>query len=193
MSRHGSIYTRLVQVSLYAVMILAAPALFARTFVAFGPQTYGRSTGAPQQVTTPFDVRNPNASYTLEITDNTLSSAIVTLNGAEIFGTSDFNQKVGQLSKAVTLQAHNTLAVELRSAPENGFTLRITGVDNDLPTIVATTAPAANAAGWNNSDVTVLYACDDATSGVATCPGAKIVSVEGVVEVPGTATDIGPV
>lgn len=190
MSRHGSIYSRLVQLSLYAVILLAAPALFARTFVAFGPQSYGRSTAAPQPVTASIDVRNPNTSYTLEITDSTVSSAIVRLNGVEIFGTNDFNQKVASLSKAVTLQAHNSLTIELRSAPQDGFTLRVVGVDDEVPTISATAAPPPNAAGWNNTDVTVTFTCADAISGVATCPPASTASAEGVATVSGTAVDV---
>ncbi|HKS23398.1 MAG TPA: Ig-like domain-containing protein [Thermoanaerobaculia bacterium] len=43
-------------------------------------------------------------------------------------------------------------------------------VDLTPPTIEAHVAPAPNAAGWNNSDVTVSFTCSDALSGIATCP-----------------------
>jgi hypothetical protein len=47
-----------------------------------------------------------------------------------------------------------------------------------------------NAAGWHNQDVTVSFTCDDAISGVATCPDPTLVDVEGVAQViTGTAID----
>lgn len=52
-------------------------------------------------------------------------------------------------------------------------------IDETLPTINATTTPAANAAGWSNSDVTISYLCSDALSGVVLCPPPRVVSIEG--------------
>jgi hypothetical protein len=52
-------------------------------------------------------------------------------------------------------------------------------VDQTGPTISPDVQPAPNAAGWNNSAVTVSYACDDATSGVASCPGADTIAADG--------------
>jgi hypothetical protein len=43
-------------------------------------------------------------------------------------------------------------------------------LDRTAPTIAASHDPAPNGAGWNRSDVTVTFACDDALSGVAACP-----------------------
>src|SRR4029078_10505750 len=43
------------------------------------------------------------------------------------------------------------------------------------PTIVATAAPAANANGWNTTDVVVSFVCTNATS----CPTLSTVSSEG--------------
>ena len=43
------------------------------------------------------------------------------------------------------------------------------------PTIVATVTPAANANGWHNTNVTLTFACTNAT----TCPGPATVSTEG--------------
>jgi hypothetical protein len=49
------------------------------------------------------------------------------------------------------------------------------------PTIQGTRAPAANANGWNNEDVTVSFTCSDSTggSGVASCPADVTLSSEG--------------
>jgi hypothetical protein len=65
-------------------------------------------------------------------------------------------------------------------------------VDQGAPTIGGSGTPA-NAAGWNNSDVTVSFTCTDEVggSGVASCgPTPVIVSAEGTTSVTGTATDV---
>jgi RHS repeat-associated protein len=57
--------------------------------------------------------------------------------------------------------------------------------------ITAAASPAANAAGWNNTNVTVTYTC---TGGLApvSCPGQTTVSTEGANQViTATATDAG--
>jgi large repetitive protein len=63
--------------------------------------------------------------------------------------------------------------------------------DTVPPTIRATVTPAPNANGWNNSNVTVTFLCDDpGGSGVKTCPPATTFTSEGVgLSVQGTATD----
>src|SRR5258708_8717810 len=63
-------------------------------------------------------------------------------------------------------------------------------IDKTPPTISAVAAPAPNAAGWNNSDVTVSFTCADALSGIAVCQPNDIVSTEGLHQtVSGTDTD----
>jgi microsomal dipeptidase-like Zn-dependent dipeptidase len=52
-------------------------------------------------------------------------------------------------------------------------------VDKAAPVIVASRTPAANPAGWNNTDVTASFACSDALSGVASCSAAQTLSGEG--------------
>ena len=55
--------------------------------------------------------------------------------------------------------------------------------DATPPTITATVSPAANAAGWHHSDVTVTFACDDPDSGITTCPPPVTVTTEGTGQV----------
>ncbi|HEY6308046.1 MAG TPA: Ig-like domain-containing protein, partial [Candidatus Angelobacter sp.] len=63
-------------------------------------------------------------------------------------------------------------------------------IDRVNPTIIGSIVPAPNAAGWNNSNVTVNFACSDDNSGVATCSGPVPVTTEGANQiVTGTATD----
>jgi hypothetical protein len=62
-------------------------------------------------------------------------------------------------------------------------------IDKTPPTITGTLTPAANANGWNNTDVTVTWTCADALSGVRSCSGPTTLSAEGVQTVTGTADD----
>ncbi len=66
-----------------------------------------------------------------------------------------------------------------------------TGFPTDTvpPTIIATVSPTPNAAGWNNSDVTVTFECQDNEPGVV-CPAPVSVMNEGANQtVGGTARD----
>ena len=47
------------------------------------------------------------------------------------------------------------------------------------PSITAARAPAPNAAGWSNGDVTVTFACVDPLSSLASCPAPVTVATEG--------------
>jgi RHS repeat-associated protein len=54
-------------------------------------------------------------------------------------------------------------------------------INNDTvaPTITATASPAPNAAGWNNSNVTVTFTCADERSGIVSCSAPVTISDEG--------------
>src|SRR5258707_3826224 len=179
-----------------AFLLVGTTSARAGTFTAFGPQDFTRGTGAPVTVTTSFSVRNPNTQYTLKVFNGGLqdtqtelvSSGFVTVNGVQVVGPSNFNQNVAEVDVPVTLQGSNTIAVQVRGQPGGLLTIEIIGVDNDPPTIQATVSPAPNAAGWNNSNVTVTFTCADATSGVANCPSPITVTTEGANQtVSGTA------
>ena len=63
-------------------------------------------------------------------------------------------------------------------------------IDKTPPSITAAADRAANAAGWYNASVTVSFTCSDALSGVASCPAAQKLSLEGANQTAtGTATD----
>lgn len=125
------------------------------TWNAFGPSTYTRDTGKPQTVAASFSVLNPNTQFTLHVDDSGVSSAVISLNGTQVFGPSDFNPNVATLDRAVTLAATNMVQVELRGKPGSSLAVTVIGVDNDPPSITENKAPAPNSFGWNNSNVNV--------------------------------------
>jgi len=199
MSRRSNLqFLRALKLS--SVILLAAAGAcptWAKTFEAFGPETFVRSTGAPMSVVRSFGILTPNTTYTLRINNGGLngdlpkvSSAVVTLNGVQIVGPDEFDRTPSVIEKPINLSFSNQLIVQLRSAPGSGLALQIIGVDNDPPTISAIINPAPNAAGWNNSNVTVSFTCSDKTSGVASCPSPVAVTTEGANQiVSGTSLD----
>jgi hypothetical protein len=189
-----------VLLCLFAGFLVFLPSLvYSGSFVAFGPESYTRAAGNPVTVLRAFTVRNPNTIYTLQIyngglTDGELekvSSSVITLNGVQVVGPSEFNQKVALVEKPVVLAENNQFSVELRGQPGGGIAIQIVGVDNDPPTISATVNPPANQSGWNNSNVTVSFSCNDSTSGIAHCPSPTPVNSDGANQVvSGTALDL---
>ena len=70
------------------------------------------------------------------------------------------------------------------------FTSPAMRIDKTPPNISATRTPEPNAAGWNNTEVTVSFTASDTGSGVETCSAPITVSTEGANQfVTGTATD----
>jgi microsomal dipeptidase-like Zn-dependent dipeptidase len=70
----------------------------------------------------------------------------------------------------------------------NAATVRI---DRTAPTIDAAPSPSANAAGWNNSAVTVSFTCADTLSGIDSCAAAAVLNAEGVNQsASGNAADV---
>jgi hypothetical protein len=170
----------------------------AATFTVFGPKDYSRSAGKPTTASSSFSVLNPGTFYVVHVYNggkngqfpDRASSSVIGLNGVEVVGPSDFNQQVWHIERPVGLLGNNELTVEIRSKPGSGMTIEILGIDNDPPTIVAVVSPPPNAAGWNNSSVTVSFECADAASGVAFCSPPVAITSEGASQlVTGTAID----
>ncbi|HEV2987429.1 MAG TPA: hypothetical protein VG759_03235 [Candidatus Angelobacter sp.] len=152
---------------------------------------YTRVTGEPQTVSDNFSVLNPNTHYTLHIDNHGVSSAVISVNGTQIFGPSDFDPHVAALDRAVTLTSKNKVTVELRGKPEASLAITVIGVDNDPPSILELVTPPPNGFGWNNTNVGVSFICSDATSGIAVCPAPLVLNKEGLNQVAaGIAVDL---
>jgi FG-GAP-like repeat len=134
---------------------------------------------------------NTSATLTLNATDNTGGS-----------GVKEVTYQIGAASKVVIPGASKTLLFDSEglypvafSATDYAGNIEATHsllvrVDKTPPTIASTQTPAANGAGWNNSDVTVTFSCADALSGLATCAPPVTVSSDGANQVvTGAAVD----
>lgn len=183
------------------VTIAAIPALlcsaqvFAGNFTVYGAQLYERGRGTPDVVVSTFSVVNPNAPYYVELVNGPgggarVSSAVIKVNGTDIITPDDISQQVTLVEKPVSLVEANEISVELRGTPLGTASIRVYGIDMDLPRISAKISPEPNVNGWNNADVVVSFDCADAISGIAACSDPVTVSVEtGGYDVVGIATD----
>lgn len=69
-------------------------------------------------------------------------------------------------------------------------TVEVTVQDTTGPAITGSRTPEANVNGWNNTDVTVSFECEDSGSGVASCSPDTTLTEEGAGQsVTGTAVD----
>jgi hypothetical protein len=76
-------------------------------------------------------------------------------------------------------------------AGNTASTARSLNIDKTPPSITASLSPAANTFGWNNTSVTVNFACTDALSGVASCASPAAFTKEGAGQTAsGNSTDV---
>lgn len=176
--------------------------------VIFGPTQYLRTAGPPNQYTDTVSLpAGATAPFLLHIVNgnpngtNRVSSAHVTRNGTEVVGPSEFSQNVAVIDRTVSLQATNTLAVRLTSAPGSFLTISVlaTGVGpqptgltpnplnltaGTIGTLTATIAPSPTVAG--------SLAVSSSDPGVATVPASVAFAVgQTSIPVPVTAVATG--
>ncbi len=170
----------------------AASTSIDQTFVAFGPRTF-RQGGTTGRWTASFQVRNPNAPYTLKVTNGSpngtarVSYGLIRLNGQVVLVLQGGTPAV---QKSVSLGYENQLSIETRGSPGATLVVIVSGIDADPPSIRGVVSPPPNAAGWNSGNVQVSFICSDATTSVKSCPGAVSLNNEGANQiVRGTAVD----
>src|ERR687891_619636 len=108
MDRGSSVRACRVRRSMPLCVVALALALTATTgrsadVIVFGPQTFIRSTGGPVTVTRTFTVAAATTEGTLRLANQGVSSAIVSLNGAEVLRPDDFNPDITTIERTVTL------------------------------------------------------------------------------------------
>lgn len=143
---------RLFGVTLTCLAGLAVQA-FASDVTVLGPKRYVRQPGAPTVVTDTFAAARGAA--TIEINNGTLaggsrvSSAAIVLNGRQILGPADFNQRRFNFQVPVRLEATNTLSVSIRSAPGSYLAIRV------VQDAVFTTPFREDVPAWAHPDLAV--------------------------------------
>ena len=143
-----------------------------------------------------YDANGTLVGYTDVPTTDTFSSVTCTVNTAAIA----FDGLVVGTATATATGLVGTFAVPsaspgahtITATPAAGTvaTADFTVLDTIAPFITGTRVPAANAAGWNSSDVIVEFVCFDADSGMQSCTADTTLSAEGAGQsVTGTAVD----
>jgi hypothetical protein len=135
------------------LVTLVASALGSPAFgnvLLFGPKTYSRAAGQRQAVTESFagtacDL-DPRATWTLTVTNGAadgsqrISSGTITLNGVPVVTQNDFSQQVALIERTVSVQAANSLTVDLEGGKQNGrITLSIQRHIDIIEDVVAKT------------------------------------------------------
>jgi hypothetical protein len=160
---------------------------------AIPPTTVANSSPAPNAA----GWNNTNVIVTVTATDNAGGSGVklITLSstGAQ---PSPLTAIPGSLASFVVANEGITtlslFATDNAGNVEPAHTMSIQ-IDKTPPVVTPRLSPVANANGWNNTDVTVSFACADALSGLApgSPPAATVLSSEGTnQQVSGTCFDL---
>ena len=104
--------------------------------VVFGPQTYVRTTGAPNTFSGSFDVCDPTGTFTITVNNgnadgsNRISSGTISINGITVVQQKDFNQNVATIVKPVygIAKTGNVIAIKLQSDPGSKITVTVAGI-----------------------------------------------------------------
>jgi len=190
-----------------AMVMVCLPALAsaADTYL-FGPKRYDRTQGKPPVYTDTFNGCASPVQATLKVQngsskDSSLSSAVVSLNGVDIFSESDFKNQIQWLEKTITVKAGtNTLVTQLKSGgqKETPFLIvQVTGHgcgSGDTTPPVITVASPADGSWVTTSPVTITGSVNEAVSSVkingvsATLSGTSFSGSAGLFEGSNTLT-----
>ncbi len=146
---------------------------------------------APQTVTIKIDKTAPQVSYA-----QTPAANANGWNNADVKVTFTCADPLSGVADCTTPQ---TVTTEGKDQPVAGTGVDNAGnsttdvanvsIDKTAPSILGTRSPAANVFGWNNSNVMVSFSCDDALSGIDSCPAAKTLGEGANQSASGTASD----
>ena len=158
--------------------------------------TFKRSKGKPLEETLKFDL-GPQfvGPFTLHLTNGTadghqrVDSAIIRMNGQLVFESNDFNERVKEVSRTVSLLSTNKLSVELRGAPGDFLTLGIVGYDN-TPPVLTINSPSSGVT-FNSSPITVSGTVDDPSASLEVNGIPTPVSSDGSFSIDGVSLQEG--
>ena len=97
-------------------------------------------------------------------------SGLQTSSTAKSAWTFTFTAPTGNGVQAVTVAGSRNVNPQGKCTGSTGTTQASYALDNTGPVVTGTLSPAPNAAGWNNSDVTIAWSATDAGSGVGSGP-----------------------
>jgi hypothetical protein len=160
----------------------------ASTTPVFGPKQYTRMAGPPQTLTDTFE-HCGTAPCQIVVANgdgtgkNRISSASIGLNGKQVVSPNDFNQKVSQIVKPVTLADQNQLTVRLASKPGSFVTVSAECLAS--PVVLSANSPGVSL----QPSGSLLSAITIANTGMA---DAETVQVTAITLADGTLTSPTP-
>ena len=121
-----------------------------------------------------------SGSFSDNLSGVNVSSVVLTLDGADITASGVVSETGFSVVPSGLSDGEHRLTVAVRDNRGNGASAG-TGftVDTVAPVVTALQTPAANAAGWNPTDVAVSFSATDAGSGVAGVSPVEVITVEG--------------
>src|SRR5215203_392559 len=135
---------------------------------------------------------NANVTVTLTGTDSTPGSGLKEIrystDGGASYSVYNSASKPVISTEGTTTFSYHAVDNANNSETDNSFTIKLDKTD---PTITASRTAGPNANGWNNSDVTVEFSCDDNLSGVnaSDCSDDAVLGEGANQSATGTATD----
>lgn len=129
----GKVMKKNVLLTIFMFFVLFTGNSFAVEVMIWGPNKYLRTSGAPNIYSDTFStipgqgklvVKNGTIGGNSRIQDS-LSSATISVNGEQIFGSSDFNSQVYFLESPLNLAENNNFFIELASSPGSYLTIEI--------------------------------------------------------------------
>jgi len=124
----------------------------------------GNGTYAPTQEIVLTAAAGATIAYTLDGSDPSGSSLVYNTPLTLPIGTTTLKSRAYRTDWAPSAVVSRTYQISTDTTP---------------PTITAQVSPEPNQHGWHNGDVTVTFTCEDAESGIASCPGPVTVTWEG--------------
>jgi hypothetical protein len=130
-----------------ALMAMLPVSSIAQMTPAFGPKQYMRTTGHPNTFTDTFSHCGTQPCQIVVVNGNAdgsdrVSSGSISLNGVQVVGPSDFNQRIARIVKPVALAVENQLTVTLASKPGSFITVEVDCLAS--PVVLSAVAPGVS-------------------------------------------------